>query len=658
MGSWPSARDWVFSFKAFAAAMLALWIAMYMGLPRPYWAMASVYVVAHPLTGATRSKALYRVLGTLLGAAAGVAMVPSLVNSPPLLMGAVALWTGCLLYIALLHRTPRSYVFMLAAYTLPLVALPAVDNPAAIFDIAIARAEEISLGILCAAVVGAVVFPASVADVLRDKSRQWMADAALWAGDMLSPSPGMQVTRHQSRHRLAADILALDQLISQLGYDTESIARVRAARELRGRMTMLLPVMSSLAAIVESLQAAGGLPDALRTQMRAVRAWIQGGAVDAPPVLTSTPLEPGWDAALVTAAEDRLQQMVALWRDCVSLCRRIGERDVRGGWMPEFRRWDVGQTRHYDHGLLLFSTVTVALSIFAMGMLWIHMGWADGAGAVALGAVSCCFFAALDEPAPMIQSFFNWNVVCMVISMVFLFAVLPVAHDFEMLVLMFAVPYLIIGLLVAQPRLAMIGMPLAVVTANDIGISGAYSADFHTFFNSNIAGIAGIAFALVWTLVMRPFGTAAATRRLVRSSWGDIADNAVGTRPEEHTRLRARMLDRLAQLVPRLAASESEVSPDGFSEVRVELTTLALQREMPTLSAPEQHAVKRVLRSVAGYYQARLDGKLNGPPPALHTRLANAQQKVQSRIALAALVEMQVALFPPAVVPAPVTGGA
>ncbi len=66
----------------------------------------------------------------------------------------------------------------------------------------------------------------------------------------------------------------------------------------------------------------------------------------------------------------------------------MGERDAHGGWVPEFRRWDVGQTRHYDHGLLLFSTVTVALSIFAMGMLWIHMGWADGAGAVALGAVS------------------------------------------------------------------------------------------------------------------------------------------------------------------------------------------------------------------------------------------------------------------------------
>ncbi|MCA3191626.1 MULTISPECIES: FUSC family protein [unclassified Cupriavidus] len=658
MMSWPSARDWVFSFKAFIAAMLALYIAMYLGLPRPYWAMGSVYIVAHPLTGATRSKALYRVLGTLLGAAASIAMVPPLVNSPPLLMGAVAIWVACLLYVALMHRTPRSYLFMLAAYTLPLIALPSVDNPVGVFDLAVARSEEICLGILCAAVVGAVVLPTSVANVLRDKSRQWMADATLWASDMLSPAPGASVSRHHSRHRLAADILALDQLISQLSYDAESATRVRAARELRGRMTMLLPVMASLATIVESLQAAGGLPAPLAAQMQAVKDWIQGGAAaDARPVLAATPVQAGWDAALVTAAEDRLQQMLALWHDCVTLCRRLGEKHIEGPWVPEFLRWDVGRARHYDHGMLLFSVVTVAMAIYAMGMVWIHTGWADGAGAVALGAISCCFFAALDEPAPMIRSFFNWNVVCLLISLVMLFAVLPVAHDFEMLVLMFAVPYLIIGLLVAQPRLAMIGMPLAVVTANDIGIQGAYSANFQSFFNSNVAGIAGIAFALVWTLVVRPFGTRAATRRLVRAGWSDIADNALGKHPDSHTVLRARMLDRLAQLVPRLAASDSEVSTDGFSEVRVELTALALQREMAGMPADEQHAVRRVLRSISTYYKARLDGSADAPPAALRTRLANAQDKVRSRVALAALVDMQVALFPPAL-PAIVSGKA
>jgi uncharacterized membrane protein YccC len=63
----PSWRDWIFSAKTFAGAMLALWIALRMGLDRPYWAMATAYIVAQPLTGAMRSKAAYRFYGTMLG---------------------------------------------------------------------------------------------------------------------------------------------------------------------------------------------------------------------------------------------------------------------------------------------------------------------------------------------------------------------------------------------------------------------------------------------------------------------------------------------------------------------------------------------------------------------------------------------------------------
>ena len=79
-------RDWLFSAKAFAGSMLALYVALAAGLPRPYWAMATAYIVANPLSGATRSKALYRVLGTMLGAAASVVLVPTLVDAPVLLV--------------------------------------------------------------------------------------------------------------------------------------------------------------------------------------------------------------------------------------------------------------------------------------------------------------------------------------------------------------------------------------------------------------------------------------------------------------------------------------------------------------------------------------------------------------------------------------------
>lgn len=650
MGGWPSARDWIFSAKAFVASMLALFIGLYLDLPRPYWAMATVYVVAHPLTGATRSKSVYRVLGTLLGATASVLFVAALVNTPALLMAAVAVWVAVLLYVALLDRTPRSYLFMLAAYTLPLIALPAVDHPQGVFDLAVARSEEICLGILCASVVGAVLFPVRVSDVLHDRLASWMGDAAQWVGDMLSPGAGAALSRHHSRHRLAADILALDQLISQLSYDTETAARIRDAKELRGRMTMLLPVMSSLASLVETMQRdEAGVPPELAARMAVVSDWISDASGPAPMPDDGAALS--FDTALTATVHDRLRELTALWQDCVTLQRRLGNAESGGEWKPVFRRWSVREARHYDHGMLLFSTVTTALAIFCMGMIWIWTGWADGAGAVTLGAVACCFFAALDEPAPMIRSFFTWNVVCMVLAMVYLFMILPLAHDFELLVAMFAIPFLLFGVMIVQPRLNLVAMLLTTVMASEIGLQASYNADFHSFFNGNVAGVAGILFALIWTLLVRPFGTAAAVRRLVRASWGDIARNASGRDPREHDRLRARMLDRLAQLVPRLAASESEQSPDGFTEVRVELSTLALQRELPALPAERRHAVRRVLRSVARYYRDKLEARVQAPPPALRLRLARAIQGVAdrsdqpSRTALAALIEIEVALF-------------
>ena len=116
--------------------MIALYIGLGLELPRPYWAMATVYIVSNPFVGATRSKALYRALGTALGASAAVLLVPPFVESPYLFSVIVALWTGTLLYLAVSDRTARSYVFMLAGYTMPIIALPSVTNPAGVFDLA------------------------------------------------------------------------------------------------------------------------------------------------------------------------------------------------------------------------------------------------------------------------------------------------------------------------------------------------------------------------------------------------------------------------------------------------------------------------------------------------------------------------------------------
>ena len=106
--SLPTWRDWAFALKVLAAAVLALFLALWLDLPRPYSGRDTVFITVQPFAGATRSKAIYRVYGTVLGAIVAVILVPNHVNAPQLLTLAIALWVGACLYVSLLDRTARS----------------------------------------------------------------------------------------------------------------------------------------------------------------------------------------------------------------------------------------------------------------------------------------------------------------------------------------------------------------------------------------------------------------------------------------------------------------------------------------------------------------------------------------------------------------------
>ena len=201
----------VFALKTFAAAMLAYSIAIWLETPRPYWAMASVFITSSPLTGATSSKAVYRILGTLIGGAGTIVLIPNLVNAPELLSLCVVLWYGILLYFALIDGTPRSYVFMLAGYTVALLGFPIVSMPELTFDIVVSRVQEITLGIICASVVSMLVLPQSVASTIAAQADSWLAAARRLGADVLTGSSS-EHERDKERMRLAAAASQIDEL--------------------------------------------------------------------------------------------------------------------------------------------------------------------------------------------------------------------------------------------------------------------------------------------------------------------------------------------------------------------------------------------------------------------------------------------------------------
>ncbi|MEA9732930.1 FUSC family protein [Xanthomonas campestris] len=307
-------QAWLFSAKTFAAAIAALYVGLAGNLSRPYWAMATVYIVSQPLLGPTRAKGVYRVLGTLLAGAATLVMLPNLVETPLLLSAAMALWLSACLFLALLNRGPRGYAFLLAGYTTAFIGFPAVTAPECIFDTVVARSEEIILGTVMAVLFAALVFPASVRPMLTARIGNWMQDAAQWCRQVLQRGPAQA-----PRNRLAADLVQFEALIAFVRHDDPRHAGAAPALEqLRARMLLLLPVLSSIADRLDALHAAScALPGELIALLEDIGAWVERAGPDAAQTAAEQPEMISANAADADAAVAGLRARIAALRPAV-----------------------------------------------------------------------------------------------------------------------------------------------------------------------------------------------------------------------------------------------------------------------------------------------------------------------------------------------------
>jgi len=591
--------DLVFALKTFAASMLALVIALAMDLPRPYWAMATVYITSQPLAGATSSKAFFRVMGTLVGATMTVVLLPNLIDAPELLCLAIALWVGLCLYLSLLDGTPRSYVFMLAGYTVALIGFPSVSEPGAIFDTAVARVEEISLGIICASLVSTIVFPRSVAPAVAHRVDSWLSDARRLS-EVVLLREGSGETRRGKRLKLATDIVEIDTLSTHLAYDrlTDRNA-VTGLSEIRLRMLTLLPVIASL----EDRLAALG-EEALRRQPELKRLledlaqWIASDVSERRPAERiraaiseqQAVLDGGadWERIITTSLLSRLRELVDLSRDCRVLTEAIAEsRNVSTLELAFHSEAGAAPVRHRDRGLALWSAAGAVVAILICCAFWIGTGWPDGASAPMMAAVACSFFAAQDEPARFIRSFGRWSLVAIVVVAVYLFAVVPAISHLEVLVVALAPTFLLYGFLIGRPATAGTGMALAANTATLLAIQSTYSADFASYANSAVAFFIGVVIAEIVTRIARGVGAEWVANRLVLSNWKALAVAAERRGQRDRAEFAGLMLHRLGLLVQRIAyLSESDRrDTDSLAQLRIGINIIDLRRARYGLAA-------------------------------------------------------------------------
>jgi uncharacterized membrane protein YccC len=619
----------LFSVKCFVAAMLAFYIALRIGLTRPYWAVTTSYIVAQPLAGAVLSKAVFRLVGTALGAIAAVLLVPAFVNEPIMLSFALALWLGLCLYISLLDRTPRAYLFLLAGYTASIIGFPSVDVPGAIFTTASLRVQEIVIGILCGSLVHGVVFPRTVTARLLARIDMILANAERWtrAALHLSPEPGSA----REQRRIAIDLNELDLLSVHLPFDTARILpRVRTVRALQDRLLQILPLGSTVEDRLRALQACGDTPPDLAVLVADIDAWLADGVArddrDATAAVLIARLTEGqdersdtvtWGMMLQFNLRSRLVELIAAHRDARDLRDQINSPSVRAlsPRVALLLAETHGRTLHRDPGLALRAALGTFACIALGSAFWIGTGWHDGAGAVLIAGVCCALFGNVDRPAPVIFQFLIGSAIGLALAMVYIFALLPGVTSFETFVAVMAPPLLLIGSLIPRPQTALIALGVVLGFGNSVGFNATYEADFAGFANGAIAQLVGTAFAVVTVGLFQTIGTAHGIGRLFRAGWRDVARRASGQGPDE-IRWSSRMLDRVGLLLPRVAdhpETDADSLLDALADMRTGIVAGRLRAIGDTMP-DERQAITTTLDGIVRHFRS-LDPRHPVAPP-------------------------------------------
>ena len=621
--TWPTREEWIFALRTFAAAMTALYLALWMDLPRPYWAVATTYITSQAFSGATRSKALYRMGGTLLGAAMAVFLVPTLVDAPELLTLAIALWVALCLFVSLLDRTPANYLPLLAGYTAAIIGFPSVDAPASIFDTAVSRSQEIILGILCASVASTLVFPRSVSSVVVARIDAWLIAARQRALEALG-EPNTTARMRIARLQLAAEASAIDLLGAPLRYEPGGAARGAAALPLlRQHMLMLIPTSAAIVDRIAELRKQGAMDREIDEVLAATRHWITDGGHD--PEERSRvrqrieALDPAlgpastWRDLLTASLAARLRDLLDLRGDIRRLQDDIAQHRAPRGRLSFRYAARARLLRHYDLPLALQSALSAAAAILVATAIWIATGWPAGATAPMMAAVGCCIFSALDNPAPSIVRFANWSVVSVVAVALYLFAVLPALATFEQLVIVFAPALILCGLLMTRPQTSLVGLALAANGVSLMALQERYDADFASFANSAIALVAGLWIAALTTMLIRSVGAPWAVERLMKHNRASLRAAARGDGSEHGLELGTLMLDRIGLIAPRLATltpEEIDQIGDLVAEVRVAINVVELRRSRRKLSGRARWAIDAALERLSAMGLAGADATL------------------------------------------------
>ncbi len=678
----PTKEEWLFSLKSFIGAMVGFYLAQRIGLPRPFWALLSAYVTVQTFAGSTKAKALYRIIGSTIGAFGIVLMLPLFFNYSILAAIALGIWYGFWIFVALHDRSPRTYAFLLGGYTVGIVAMPAMSDSSQItlpifFDMAINRVQEIGLGVTCGALAHALIFPSRAGSVVIQRLDQALKDTAQNIRNIIDYRRDFTDQR-PNLNKLSSTITELRVLTTHIPFEAENLRWVHnILGSLQDHLSALVPVLSAIDDRIRYLRKTdAGIPEELRYLLDDISDWtLKGGenpyaeAIrirrkidDVIPIITASS---NWNNMLAANFTSELYYLVDIAEDCFGLRRRVNEGIA--GKEPTIEAKErkvstlslmVDKRKAWASAFAAFSCVTLTT------LMWIVSGWNAFWAAPMMGGMYCLFFSAVDTPVPMLKWQFWMTAASAVPAGLYLLWLLPSAHSFEMAMMLFFPMAIYFGTYLQSPFKSLTSIPFFFTTMATLTMFDNGSANMTAFINVQISQCIGILFSIIFMGICRAVSIQSFIRGVVKGIWEDISSLATATTIPSPINVAVKMVDGVSLIAPRLAVAQKdhEATRSGtlqsavniLLDLRVSMNLTRLLRAESHLGLSGNSPFRNLVSKLSTYYgngkdvpKAEFQSYLEAIDKALN-EAASLPANNQQNIMVCALTGLRCDLFPTA----------
>lgn len=588
----PSPAALQFAIKTLLGGALALWLALRWGLEQPAWALMTAFIVAQPLSGMVVHKGLARLLGTLVGTIMSVVFMSLFAQTPWLFLLALALWLGLCTACSTLLRSAWSYSFVLAGYTVAIIALPSLSHPLLVFDQAVARCTEISLGILCATASSALLWPSRVERQLASQARSaWQsglqAAQATLAGEGAARKGLLEILGRivavdaQREHAWFEGDLGRQRARAVSGLSQKLLMLLRVARAVRRQWRQMdeaeAAQLAPWLAEVEQALAGGG-----EELMRSVRPRIQAAAH-----------EPVW-----SSVQRYCLARLALLLDTALAAGAALQAVEEGRSGSEAPR---SLAPHRDLSLALVFGARSALAFLVVASFWMATAWPAASGAMLLTCVVCSLFASRENGAQIGMSFMRGIFLALPVAFVVGQLLLPQWSGFALLCMGMGVPLFFGALCMAKPQIGATATSFCLHFIVLVAPLNQMSFDVAVFLNSAQAMIIGVGTAVLAFHLLILRNPQWHGRRLLAATLHDLVRLTRRDLRGAESWFGGRMADRLMQLArhyPELPQQARSRWDDGLLGLDMGDELLHLRLSLAVAQVPRDAALRSYLQQL------------------------------------------------------------